>query len=171
MAFDPATATFALKVGQTLFGANQQARQNRALISGNKVAIGELDKSIDMLPEVSVSKQEVAKDEYKFGFELSGQKTSSMFDDLYKKEDVLNNSQKFAFSGQTENELSILTDKLNKDFLYKYKGLNRALDKQFASIEESRIQQEQSLKSEKLKLELENKRLSKTDTFWEALGF
>jgi len=170
MPFDPVTATFALQVGQTLFGANQQARQNRALIRGNKAAIGNIDKAIDILPEVAVSRQEVAKDEYRFGFDISGEKTSTMFDELYKKQDVLEGAQKFAYSGEAQNELSMLTDKLNKDFLYRYRGLNRALDKQYASIEESRLAEEQQLKAEKFKLEQENRRLSKTDTFWEGLG-
>jgi len=170
MPFDPVTATFALQVGQTLFGANQQARQNRALIRGNKAAIGNINKAIDILPEVAVSRQEVAKDEYRFGFDISGEKTSTMFDELYKKQDVLEGAQKFAYSGEAQNELSMLTDKLNKDFLYRYRGLNRALDKQYASIEESRLAEEQQLKAEKFKLEQENRRLSKTDTFWEGLG-
>ena len=170
MPFDPVTATFALNVGQTLFGANQQARQNRALIRGNTAAIGNINKAINILPEVAVSRQEVAKDEYRFGFELSGEKTSTMFDDLYRKQDVLEGAQKFAHSGAAQNELSMLTDKLNQDFLYRYRGLNRALDKQYASIEESRLAEEQQLKLERFKLEQENRRLRKTDTFWEGLG-
>lgn len=167
---DPAIATFALEVGKTLLSANAQASANRATMAGNKSAIKRIDKSLGLIPEVAVSKQELARDEFAYGFDLTGQQSSTLYDDLYRKEDMLGGAQKFAHSGAVENELSILTDKLNKDFLYKYKGLHRALDKEFAKIEEWKFQEQEQLKTEKFKLEQENRRLGKTDSFFEALG-
>ena len=77
----------------------------------------------------------------------------------------------FSFAGETNEQISSITERMQEEFLTKHSGALRALDKTTADIESWRNDEEMRLKRDRRKLQLENRRLRQTNSTWKALGF
>lgn len=165
-----AGAQFGVSLATQLLGAHKTAQSSRVQMAGNRAAMSRLKESEMLLPEMATARQEVAESEFSMAYGQTADKTSTMYDDLFMKQEQTEGIQGFSYSGGAQKEFDLLSDRLNKDFETKRGNLLSQLDKQSAGIEAWKTSESQRLRSEQEKLKWENKRLKGSSTFLGALG-
>lgn len=164
-------ATFGLKVGSTLLGARKQSKASKAQIGANEEAIRDINLALGGLDETAIRRVESAEFDTTNAIGDMASTVSRGMDDISKQSDSLVGKQGFSFAGETNEQISSITERMQEEFLTKHTGALRALDKTTADIESWRNDEEMRLKRDRRKLQLENRRLRQTNSTWKALGF
>jgi len=164
-------AMFGLKVGSTLLGARKQSKASKAQIGANNEAIRDINLALGGLDETAIRRVESAEFDTSNAISDMASTVSRGMDDISKQSDSLVGKQGFSFAGETNEQISSITERMQEEFLTKHSGALRALDKTTADIESWRNDEEMRLKRDRRKLQLENRRLRQTNSTWKALGF
>jgi len=162
-------AMLGLQIGSTLLGASGTAKASRAKGRAAKEAMLDIDASLNSLGVAAGAKEEGLREDATMAMKQSGDKTSTMYNELQQKKDSMTGG--FAMHGGVEETYTQMEDKLETQFKTGSDNLLRNLDKQTASIEEWRIGETERLTQEKRKLKAGQQAASQTSTTWKALGF
>ena len=152
---------------QMIGGARRGAKQSRHNIGEWQSQIGDINKSLGELETQATLQTEVAKldlteDLTREGKNLGRTKTEAL-------ENVEEASTEFAFSGEEQERLTDVTEKIDLNFEDTKKVAERELDKTLASIEEWKGSERKILEGERKTLQGQIGAARNTDSFLENL--
>lgn len=152
---------------QMVSGARKGAKQSRSNIGMWQSQLGDINKSLGELDtqaglQEEVAKTDLTKDLTRQGKNLGRTKTEAL-------DSIEESSKEFAFSGETEEKLSDVTEKIDLNFEDTKKVAEMELDKTLASIEEWKGSETKRLEGERKTLSHQIGAARNSDSFLENL--
>lgn len=152
---------------QMVGGARKGAKQSRSNISAWQSQIGDINKSLGELESQASLQTDVAKTDLTKNLTTQAEKLGRTKTDAL--ENIEESSTEFAFSGETEEKLTDVTEHIDLNFEDTKKVAEQELDKTLASIEEWKGSETKRLEAERKTLFHQIGAARNTDTFMENL--
>jgi len=166
---DPVTAQVGLQAFSLLSGAGAEARQNRAQIRFNNIALGGLQEQLRLLPELTQAQEEMAQDRMNTAMDTMGMGYGIQWEQMNQSIDSALDTNKFSNYGQIMSTYDRMEGRMQDKLQMQMKNLVDTRDNAIAMAQAQEVQETARIDNQIKLLKKQNQEARKRDSFFETL--